>query len=56
MTQAGPWHARLLQFGEEHMQALKQEFMASSTSLADRQIEHYPHARLIVIQKQAAWL
>lgn len=56
MTQAGPWHARLLQLGEDHMEALRQEFMAPYASTADDQIEHSPHARLFLIRKQAAAL
>ena len=56
MTQAGPWHARLLQLGEEHMEALRQEFMAPYANVADKRIEHYPHARLLLIRKRAAAL
>lgn len=56
MTEAGPWHARMLQMGEDHMSALKKEFMAESGSSSADAIVHHPHARLVIIQKLLAAL
>lgn len=56
MTEAGPWHARTLSMGPNHMSALKQEFLAESGTVDTEPIVHYPRARLIVIQKSRAAL
>ena len=56
MTEAGPWHARLLQLGADHMASLKEEFMAGYPSPKHGPIEHFPRARLILIQKTVSAL
>lgn len=56
MTKAGPWHARSLQMGEDHMSALKQDFLAEYTNSDTDSVVHHPRARLIVIQKVKAAL
>ena len=56
MTEAGPWHARLLQMGAEHMAALHQQFMAGYPCPEHGPIEHFPHARLIMIKQSLAAL
>ena len=58
MTEAGPWHVRTLQMGAStsYMSALKQDFMAAYANSDMAPIVHYPHARLIVIQKLKAAL
>ncbi len=56
MTEAGPWHARLLQMGADNMASLRQEFMAGFANPEHESIVHYPHARLILIQKTVAAL
>ena len=56
MTEAGPWHARMLSMGSKHMSALKQEFLAECANPDTVPIVHHPRARLIVIQKLKAAL
>lgn len=56
MTEAGPWHARLLQMGADHMAELRQQYMAGYPSPDFGPIEHFPHARLIMIRKNMAAL
>ncbi|KAL0018269.1 hypothetical protein WJX79_009042 [Trebouxia sp. C0005] len=56
MTEAGPWHARLLQMGNDHMALLRQQFMAGYPCPEHGPIEHFPHARLIMIQQSLAAL
>ena len=51
MTEAGPWHARMLSMGSKHMSALKQEFLAECANPDTDPVLHYPLARMIVIQK-----
>lgn len=51
MTEAGPWHARTLQMGADHMTAVKQDLLAEYANSDTRSIVHHPRARLIVIQK-----
>ena len=42
--------------GERHMLALREEFMAAYAESEADVITHYPHARLIVIQRAMAAL
>ena len=56
MTVAGPWHARLLQLGADHMASLQQQFMAGYPCPEHGPIEHFPHARLIMIKQSLAAL
>ncbi len=56
MTEAGPWHARLLQMGADHMALLQRQFMAGCPSAVHGPVEHFPHARLIMIKKSLAAL
>lgn len=56
MTEAGPWHSRRLHLGQQHMLALKQDFMSAYANTSIGPVEHRPCARLIVIQKNAAAL
>ncbi|DBA86705.1 TPA: hypothetical protein ACH3X1_005155 [Trebouxia sp. C0004] len=56
MTEAGPWHARLLQMGADHRASLQQQFMAGYSCPEHGPIEHFPHARLIMIKKSLAAL
>jgi hypothetical protein len=56
MTEAGPWHARLLQMGADHMASLRQQFMAGYPCPEHGPLEHFPHARLIMIKKSLAAL
>ena len=56
MTEAGPWHARSLQMGQDHMSALKQDFLAEYANPDTDSVVHHPRARLIVIQKVQASL
>ena len=56
MTEAGPWHARLLQMGADHMALLQQQFMAGYPCPEHGPIEHFPPARLIMIKQSLAAL
>ena len=56
MTEAGPWHARMLSMGSNHMSALKQDFLAECANPDTDPVLHHPRARLIVIQKPKAAL
>ena len=56
MTEAGPWHTRMLAMGPKHMSALKQDFLAEWDNPDTDPVLHYPRARLIVIQKPKAAL
>ena len=56
MTEAGPWHARMLSMGSKHMLALEQDFLAECANPATDPVLHHPRARLIVIQKPKAAL
>ncbi len=49
MTQAGPWHARVLREGQAAMDALAVQFFKQYPR--DKPLEHTPAARLLVLQK-----
>lgn len=55
MVRSGPWHSRLLHYGEEHMQQLRQQFMAAYPNPA-KPLVHRPHARLLVLRRLVAAL
>jgi hypothetical protein len=55
MTRSGPWHSRLLQYGEDHMAQLKREFMRTYPD-PSAPLAHSPHARLVVLRQLAAAL
>ena len=54
MVHAGPWHARLLALGAEHMQAVEQSFMKDQD--LSQPVVHQPRARLVVLQRSSARL
>lgn len=51
MTEGGPWNARKMQFGEDHMHDLKRRFMKLGGYQAESPLKHSPAARLVVIRK-----
>ena len=54
MVHAGPWHARLLALGAEHMQAVEDSFMKDQD--LSQPVVHRPRARLVVLQRNSARL
>ncbi len=54
MVHAGPWHARLLALGAEHMQAVEDSFMKDQD--LSQPVVHHPRARLVVLQRNSARL
>ncbi|KAL4440261.1 hypothetical protein ABPG75_003262 [Micractinium tetrahymenae] len=53
MTRAGPWHSRLLHFGEEHMEELRKLFMEGYPDEA-APLAHTPEARLVCLRRGPA--
>ncbi|KAL4427344.1 hypothetical protein ABPG77_003253 [Micractinium sp. CCAP 211/92] len=53
MTRAGPWHSRLLHFGEEHMEELRVQFMSAYPDQA-APLVHRPEARLVCLRRGLA--
>ena len=50
MTRAGPWHSRLLHYGEEHMAQLRQQFMQAYPN-PRAPLTHTARARLVVLRR-----
>lgn len=50
MTRDGPWHSRLLHFGEAHMDELRVRFMAGYPD-ESAPLEHSPEARLVCLRR-----
>ncbi|KAK9812612.1 hypothetical protein WJX72_000552 [[Myrmecia] bisecta] len=50
MTEAGPWHARMLHYGQQHMDDLKVEFLRAYPD-SSAPLEHAPRARVIIMRR-----
>ena len=54
MTEAGPWHARKIALGEEKLQDLKRQYMATTSWQGS--LHHRPHARMVLLRKPLSYL
>ena len=54
MVHAGPWHARLLALGTEHMRTVEDSFKEDQN--LSQPVVHHPRARLVVLQRNSARL
>lgn len=52
MCTAGPWRARVIQYGEEHMEDVRQKFMAQCPEVHAKPLRHTPEARMIVLRRE----
>lgn len=56
MTRAGPWHSRLLAYGEQHMEDLRRQFMEAyplpEAGRAEEPLRHTPAARLVCLRRR----
>ncbi|PSC67659.1 methyltransferase type 11 isoform A [Micractinium conductrix] len=53
IVRRGPWHSRLLHYGEQHMQELRGSFMQAYPD-PQAPLAHAPEARLVCLRRRAA--